>query len=79
MNKNAITIAVVTASAILNYLLTQPAGTFSSQVLLVIGALSVGLTAVSRYLPTESTTQKVEISGPVPVTNVEPVVEPTDG
>lgn len=62
MKGNAVTVIVVTASAILNYLLTQPAGTFSPQVILVIGALSVGLTAVSRFLPTQSEPQRVELS-----------------
>jgi hypothetical protein len=72
VNRNVVTIVVVTASAVLNYLLTQPAGTFSQQVLLVIGAMSVALTAVARYLPTappEPT--QVQITGPVPVTPTE--------
>lgn len=77
MNSNAVTVVVVTASAILNFLLTQPAGTFSAQTLLIIGALSIGLTTLSRFLPTTGTTQKVEITTPVPTTDVTP--EPTDG
>lgn len=69
MNQNAITIIVVTASAILNFLLTQPPGTFSPTVMLVIGALSVGLTAIARFLPTApSAPQQVQITGSVPVT-----------
>ena len=36
MNGNLITVIVVTASAVLNFFLTQPAGTFSPTVLLVI-------------------------------------------
>lgn len=76
MNANAVTIVVVVASAILNYLLTQPAGTFPPNVLIVIGALSIGLTTLARYLPTQGTTQKVEITTPVPTTDVTPVVDP---
>lgn len=76
MNQNVVTIIVVTASAVLNFLLTQPAGTFPQNVLLILGATSVALTAISRYLPTAETTQKVEITSPVPVTNVE---DPADG
>lgn len=70
MNANVITVIVVTASAILNFLLTQPAGTFSQQTLLIIGAVSIGLTTVSRFLPTQGQTQKVEITTPVPTTEV---------
>lgn len=74
MNANAVTVIVVVASAILNFLLTQPAGTFPPNVLLIIGALSIGLTTLSRFLPTPGTTQKVEITTPVPTTSVDPVV-----
>jgi hypothetical protein len=52
VNEKVVTIVVVTASAVLNYLLTQPAGTFSQQTLLIIGAVSIALTAIARYLPT---------------------------
>jgi hypothetical protein len=72
VNANVTTVIVVVASAILNYLLTQPPNTFSPQVLLVIGALSIGLTALSRFLPTPGQTQKVEITTPVPTTEVPP-------
>lgn len=70
MNANVVTVVVVTASAILNYLLTQPAGTFSPQMILVIGALSIGLTTLSRFLPTTGATQKVEVTTPIEVTPV---------
>ena len=72
MNQNAVTIVVVTASAILNFLLTQPPGTFSPTAMLVIGALSVGLTAVARFLPSANQPQQVQITGSVPVTQEEP-------
>jgi hypothetical protein len=72
VNANAITVFVVVASAILNFLLTQPAGTFPQNVLLIIGAVSIGLTTLSRFLPTPNQTQKVEITTPVPTTNVNP-------
>jgi hypothetical protein len=75
MNANAITVIVVTASAILNFLLTQPPNTFSPTALLVIGAASIGLTTVSRFLPTQGSTQKVEITGAVATTTV--VEDPT--
>lgn len=78
MNANAVTVIVVVASAILNFLLTQPAGTFPPNVLLIIGALSIGLTTLSRFLPTPGTTQKVEITTPVPTTNVDPVPPVTE-
>lgn len=68
MNTNAVTIIVVTASAILNFLLTQPPGTFSPTVMLVIGALSVGLTAIARFLPSGTQPTQVQITGTVPVT-----------
>jgi hypothetical protein len=76
MNANAVTVIVVVASAILNYLLTQPANTFSPTTLLILGAASIGLTTLSRFLPTPGTTQKVEITTPVPTTEVQPVVPP---
>jgi hypothetical protein len=71
MNGHIITVIVVTASAVLNFLLTQPAGTFPSNVLLVIGATSVALTAVSRFLPSQGAPVQVEMSAssaPVHVT-----------
>lgn len=67
MNQNLITIIVVTASAVLNFLLTQPPGTFPSGVLLVIGAASIALTAISRFLPSQGSPVQVEVSKPVPV------------
>ena len=78
MNANAVTVIVVTASAILNFLLTQPPNTFSAQTLLIIGALSIGLTTVSRFLPTQGATQKIEVTTPIEVTPVaaKPVEEP---
>ena len=78
MNANAVTVVVVTASAILNFLLTQPAGTFSSQTLLIIGALSIGLTTLSRFLPTGGQTQKIEVTTPIEVTPVAAKPEPVD-
>ena len=72
MSGNLITVVVVTASAILNFLLTQPPGTFSSQVLLIIGAASIGLTTVSRFLPSQGTPVQVEVTKPVETTPVEP-------
>lgn len=68
MNGNLITIIVVTASAILNFLLTQPQGTFPQNVLLVIGAASIGLTTISRFLPTSGTPVQVEVTKPVETT-----------
>lgn len=73
MNGHALTVIVVTASAILNFLLTQPAGTFSQTTLLVIGAASIGLTTLSRFLPsTPPPPQKVEITGTVATTPADP-------
>lgn len=68
MNQNIITIIVVTASAVLNFLLTQPPGTFASNVLLVIGAASIALTAISRFLPSSGTPVQVEVTKPVETT-----------
>lgn len=77
MNGNIVTIVVVAASAGLNFLLTQPPGTFSPQVLIVIGLASVVLTAVSRFLPSSAAPVQVEVTKPVPVTPVDtPVVKP---
>ena len=70
MNANAVTVIVVTASAILNYLLTQPPNTFSPVTLLILGAASIGLTTVSRFLPTQGQTQKIEVTTPIEVTPV---------
>jgi hypothetical protein len=71
VNNQIITIIVVTASAVLNFLLTQPAGTFPQNVLLVIGATSVALTAIARFLPSAGTPVQVEVKGsPVEVTPV---------
>lgn len=72
MNANAVTVIVVVASAILSFLLTQPPNTFSPQVLLILGALNIGLTALSRFLPTPNQPTKVEITTPVPTTEVPP-------
>ena len=82
MNGNIITIIVVTASAVLNFLLTQPAGTFPPNILLVIGAVSIALTAVSRFLPAQGAPVQVQVSPssePVQVTQVDAKAEPTDG
>jgi hypothetical protein len=73
VNEKVVTIVVVTASAVLNYLLTQPAGTFSQQTLLIIGAVSIALTAIARYLPTApAAPTQVQITGTVPVTEDTP-------
>lgn len=72
MNANAITVIVITASAILSYLLAQSPSPFSASTLLVIGAANIGLTTLSRFLPSPGTTQKVEITTPVPTTDVTP-------
>lgn len=71
MNGNIVTIVVVTASAILNFLLTQPPGTFSPQILLVIGAASIGLTTLARFLPSQGAPVQVQVqpsSEPIHVT-----------
>ena len=62
MNGNLITVIVVTASAVLNFLLTQPAGTFSPGLLLFIGALSIALTTISRFLPSQGSPVQVEVT-----------------
>lgn len=71
MNGNIITIIVVTASAVLTFLLTQPPGTFPPSVLLVIGAVNIALAAVSRFLPSSATPVQVEVTKPVPVTSAD--------
>lgn len=71
MNGNIITVVVVTASAVLNFLLTQPAGTFPQNALLVIGAVSIALTTLSRFLPSQSAPIQVEVTKQAPVTPVE--------
>jgi hypothetical protein len=71
MNGNILTVIVVVASAILNFLLTQPPGTFTPQVLLVIGAASIGLTTLARFLPSQGAPVQVEVastSEPIHVT-----------
>ncbi len=81
MNGHAITIVVVVASAILNFLLTQPAGTFPPNILLIIGAVSIGLTTLARYLPSQGAPVQVEVtssSAPVHVTTAPPVVSDDD-
>ena len=70
MSGNLITVVIVTASAVLNFFLVQPEGTFSPTVLLVIGALSVALTTISRFLPAQGSPVQVE------VTQVPPVEDP---
>lgn len=65
MHGNLITVIVVTASAVLNFLLVQPEGTFSQTTLLVLGAVSIALTTVSRFLPSQGTPVQVEVKGPV--------------
>ena len=70
MSGSLITVIVVTVSAVLNFFLVQPEGTFSPTVLLVIGALSVALTTISRFLPAQGSPVQVE------VTQVPPVDEP---
>jgi hypothetical protein len=81
MNRaNAYTILVGIALVVLPYLLTQSDVTVPplAKVLLQAAILSVGV--VARYLPAEGSTQKVEITTPVPVTNVAAVPdEPVDG
>ena len=62
MNGNLITVIVVTVSAVLNFFLVQPEGTFSPTVLLVIGALSVALTTISRFLPAQGSPVQVEVT-----------------
>jgi len=76
VNQSLITIIVVTASAILNFLLTQPPGTFGQQALLIIGAASVGLTALARFLPSQGSPVQVEVTKPVETTPAAPS-EPT--
>lgn len=78
MNGNIVTIFVVTASAILNFLLTQPSGTFQPNVLLVIGAASIGLTTLARFLPSQGQPVQVQVTGtpggePVVTTPADPL------
>ena len=61
MNGHGITIAVVVGSSILTFLLGQPAGTFDPSVVLVLGALNVGLAALARFLPSQQTPVQVEV------------------
>jgi hypothetical protein len=77
MNANAVTVVVITASAILSYLLAQSPSPFSPATLLIIGAANIGLTTLSRFLPTvPAPAQKVEITGTVATT---PAEDPTNG
>lgn len=69
MSGNLITIGVVTASAVLAFLLVQPAGTFSQQTLLILGAASVALTTISRFLPSQGTPVQVEVTKVPPVSD----------
>lgn len=64
MNGNAITIAVVVASSVITFLLGQPDGVFPPAIVLVLGALNVALTAVSRFLPSQGTPIPVELKNP---------------
>ena len=73
MNKgNAYTVLIGIALVVLPYLLTQSDVAVPPllKVLLQAAILAVGV--VARYLPTDGTAQKVEITTPVPVTNVDP-------
>lgn len=65
MNGNLITVIVVVASSILSFLLGQPTGTFDPSVVLVLGALNVGLTALARFLPSQGQPVQVEVASPV--------------
>lgn len=66
MNGQLITIAVVVGSSILTFLLGQPAGTFDPAIVLVLGALNVGLTALARFLPSQGTPIPVELHAAKP-------------
>lgn len=72
LNGNLITVIVVTGSAVLNFLLTQTPGTFPTSVMLVIGALSVALTAIARFLPSAGTPLQVEVTKQAEATPAEP-------
>jgi hypothetical protein len=74
MNGNLITIIVVTGQAIIAFLLAQPDVVFSPPVKVALGALSIGLITVSRYLPSPNQPIPVTVTSekPVEVTPVEP-------
>jgi len=72
MKGNAITIVVVVSSSVISYLLVQPAGTFPPSVVLLIGAVNIALTTLSRFLPSQGQPIPVEVTSPVPVTPAEP-------
>lgn len=71
MNQKLITIAVTTAAAVVAFLLSQPDETFSQGVKLALGAASVALTVVARYLPSEGTPVQVEVTNAVATTSVD--------
>lgn len=62
MNGHVITVVVITLSAVLTYLLSQPPGTIPQTVVLGLGALNVALTAISRFLPTANAPIQVEVT-----------------
>lgn len=68
MNGNIITVVVVTSASVIAYLLTQPPGTFPQSVVIALGALSVALTTLSRFLPTQNAPLQVEVTKQAPVT-----------
>lgn len=77
---NLATILVSIALVVLPYLLVQSDVTVPpvAKVVIQVSILAVGV--IARYLPTDATPTKVEISTPVPVQTVEtPPTDPTNG
>lgn len=62
MNQQLITVVILTASAVLEFLKLQSNVAFSPEVMLVLGALSVIVTTVARFLPSPGTPIPVEVT-----------------
>lgn len=69
---NLWTILVGIALVVLPYLLVQSDVTVPPLAKVIIQSAILAVGVVARYLPTEATPTKVEITGPVPVTPVTP-------
>jgi len=73
MNRgNAYTVLIGIALVVLPYLLTQSDVEVPPLMKVILQAAILAVGVVARYLPSDNQAQKVEISGPVPVTNVDP-------
>lgn len=59
---NLITAIVITLSAVLTFLLAQPAGTFPPGVVLALGSLNVALVTIARFLPSQGQPIPVELT-----------------